>query len=246
MGERLPIIGVTARRYAPGNPFRNEAATAIQSAYLDAITRAGGLAVAVPPDPIDADQAAARVASLDALLLTGGVDVDPARYGHEPAPETYGVVDDLDQFEIAMLHAAIERATPVLAVCRGLQVVNVAFGGTLDQHITGRDGLGAHGIPAGGGGSTNEFVIEPESLLARVVGATTMSGQCHHHQAVADIGEGLVVSARTADGVIEGLELADDSPGPWLVAVQWHPEETAAVNAANQCLFDHLVQAALR
>ena len=82
--------------------------------------------------------------------------------------------------------------------------------------------------------------------MASVVGTTSMEGQCHHHQAVADVGPGLVVSARTADGIIEGLELADDAAGPWMVAVQWHPEETAATSPHNQALFDHLVQAARR
>ncbi|HKY16732.1 MAG TPA: gamma-glutamyl-gamma-aminobutyrate hydrolase family protein [Microthrixaceae bacterium] len=242
--SHVPLIGVTGRRFDPGSPFRLEAATAIQSAYLDAVTRAGGLAAVIPPQALAPSEADDWIERLDGIVLTGGVDVDPSRYGQEAVPQTYGVSEMQDAFEFGLLDAARRAAAPVLAICRGLQVVNVAFGGSLDQHITGRDGLGAHGIPNGGGGSVNEFVIEAETLLAQVVGSDRAVGHCHHHQIVDRVADGLVVSACTADGVVEGLELAEQG-GQWLVAVQWHPEETAEDGGANQRLFDHLVAAAL-
>jgi putative glutamine amidotransferase len=244
--ERRPLIGVSGRRFPEGKTFKREAAVAIQAAYTDSVHRAGGVAVVLPPQAIDPVEAAARMATLDGLVLTGGPDVDPARYGADPHPTTYGVDDAQDRFDMAMLRAAIDLARPVLAICRGLQVVNVAFGGSLHQHIPEIDGIGAHGIPDGGGGSDNRYEIAPGSLLAGVVGSASMAGRCHHHQAVDRVGSGLVVSARTADGIVEGLELGDDEGGPWLVAVQWHPEETAEVDPDDQRLFDHLVLAAQR
>ncbi|MEZ5322604.1 MAG: gamma-glutamyl-gamma-aminobutyrate hydrolase family protein [Microthrixaceae bacterium] len=131
---------------------------------------------------------------------------------------------------------------PVLCICRGLQLLNVAFGGTMRQHITGSPGVGEHGVPLGGGGATNRYELSPGSLAEAVMGTASPAGRCHHHQAVGEVGEGLVVTGRTADGVVEVMELAD--AGSWLLAVQWHPEETAATDPANQALFDHLVAAA--
>jgi putative glutamine amidotransferase len=244
--ERRPLIGVSGRRFPEGKTFRLEPAVAIQAAYTDSVHRAGGVAVVLPPESIDQLEATARMATLDGLVLTGGPDLDPALYGAERHPTTYGVDDAQDSFDMAMLRAAIDLARPVLAICRGVQVVNVAFGGSLHQHIPDLEGVGAHGIPDGGGGSDNRHEIEGPSLLARVVGSQSMAGRCHHHQAVDRVGAGLVVSARTSDGIIEGLELGDDEGGPWLVAVQWHPEDTADVDPDDQRLFDHLVLAAQR
>jgi putative glutamine amidotransferase len=246
VSEPRPLIGVSGRRFPEGKTFKREAAVAIQAAYTDSVQRAGGNAVVLPPEPIDAVEASARMAALDGLVLTGGPDVDPAYYDAERDPTTYGVDDAQDSFDMAMLRAAIGLARPVLAICRGLQVVNVAYGGSLHQHIPELEGVGLHGVPDGGGGTDNRFDIVEGSLLARVVGATSMGGRCHHHQAVDRVGAGLVVSARTPDGVVEGLELADDEGGPWLVAVQWHPEETANVDPDDLRLFEHLVLAAQR
>jgi gamma-glutamyl-gamma-aminobutyrate hydrolase PuuD len=125
----------------------------------------------------------------------------------------------------------------VLAICRGLQVLNVARGGTLDQHITGRPGLEAHGQP-GVAGSAHQVAVETGSRLGQAMGVACAEAVCHHHQAVGRVGVGLRVTARGADGVIEGLELDESS---WVVAVQWHPEDNAAENQAQQRLFDAFV-----
>jgi putative glutamine amidotransferase len=128
----------------------------------------------------------------------------------------------------------------VLAICRGIQVLNVALGGSLDQHITGREGVGGHGDP-GLRSETHEVHIEPGSRTAKALGAETVSVSSSHHQAVAEVGEGLVVSGRAPDGIIEAMEHPD---GSWVVAVQWHPERTAERDPAQQRLFDAFVDEA--
>jgi putative glutamine amidotransferase len=236
-----PLIGVSAQRFAPGRPFRIEAAIAIQSDYLDAVGTVGGAAVALLPEELDDAAADALVGRLDGLVLTGGPDVDPARYGQEPAPQTYGLSALQDGFEHALFEASRRGGVPVLAICRGLQVVNVACGGTLDQHIPDRPGVLAHGVPDGGGGSDNRYEIEPGTLLEQVLGASA-DGRCHHHQAVDEVAPGLVVSARTSDGIVEAVEYEDPAAAPhWMLAVQWHPEETFRDDAR---LFAALVEAA--
>lgn len=236
-----PLVVVTGRRLALGRVERwLEPAVASPSYYVEAISRAGGVGPVLGPEPIDDASAAALIARFDGLLLTGGVDVDPSRYGQERAPQTYGCDDLLDAFELNLLHAAIARDRPVLAICRGVQVLNVAFGGTLDQHITDRPGLGSHGLPNGGGGIDVTMAVEPGSRLAEALGTTATTGRCHHHQAVDRPGEGLVISARASDGIIEALE----RPGePWVVGVQWHPEDSADRDDQQQALFDRFIAA---
>jgi putative glutamine amidotransferase len=234
-----PLIAVTGRSLPAARIERwSEDAVASPAGYTDAVERAGGLGVVLPPVVVDRREAGERLAQFDGLVLSGGVDVDPDLYGQAAAPETYGVDSGLDAFEIALTLAAIELDLPVLAICRGLQVVNVALGGSLDQHITGRPGLLAHGVPNGGGGVLHEVRIEPGSALAKAVGSERPSCRSHHHQVVDRIGQGLVPVAWTDDGIIEGLERPDST---WFVAVQWHPEETAADDGVQQALFDAFV-----
>ncbi len=234
-----PLIAVTGRNLPATRIERwSEDAVASPAGYTDAVERAGGLGVVLPPVVTDRREAGARLAPFDGLVLSGGVDVDPGWYGQPAAPETYGVHPQLDAFEIALTHAAIELDIPVLAICRGLQVVNVARGGTLDQHITGRPGLIAHGVPNGGGGVMHDVRIEPGSALAKALGSERPWCRSHHHQAVDRIGEGLVPVAWADDGIVEGLERPG---GAWFVAVQWHPEETAGDDLVQQALFDAFV-----
>jgi putative glutamine amidotransferase len=203
-------------------------------AYTDAVQRAGGLPVVVNDAP-DVDALLDRV---DALVLTGGPDVDPAAFGEAPHEKTYGVDATADSFELALARAALARGLPTLAICRGVQVVNVALGGTLYQHIVDEPGVEPHGRPGEPDGQLEHFVdIEANSLLADATGATRVIASCHHHQAVAKLGDGLRMTARAADGIVEGVE-HDDA---WLLAVQWHPEDTAAKDAEQQRLFDALV-----
>lgn len=242
-----PLIAITCQRHPAGKLYKLEPAIAVISDYVDAVWRAGGMPMPVFPVPgTNADgsgdaatNAATVLDQVDGVVAIGGLDVDPGRYGQDPHETTVPAPTDQEDFEVAMIEGALDRGTPLLAICRGTQLLNVALDGTLHQHITGRDGLGAHGIPSGGGGTTNDYLLADGSLVAEVMGGATASGRCHHHQAVDQVAPGLVVTGRTADGTVEVLELADAAS--WMLAVQWHPEETAATDAQNQALFDALV-----
>ncbi len=204
--------------------------------YDEAIARAGGEAIEFAPT----SEAGAVLDSVDRLLLGGGPDLDPARYDEAAVAETYGVDPQADALDIALLRGALERSMPVLAICRGFQTVNIAFGGSLFQHIVRDPGVEPHGRPGEPNGELEHKVtLEAGSRLADVMGATTVTASCHHHQAVARVGAGLRVTARAHDEIVEGLQL----DGAWLLAVQWHPEDLAPTDPANQALFDALVEA---
>jgi putative glutamine amidotransferase len=233
-----PLIAVTGRPVAAGRITNwRQGALAVPMPYLDAVARGGGVPAVLRPEPLDVDGASGVLRSFGGLVLTGGGDVDPVRYGEEAAPEVYGVDGVTDTFELALLDAAIARGLPVLAICRGVQVLNVARGGTLDQHITGRTGLEAHGVP-GVSGSTHTVSVQPGTRLWEAMETSTAVAACHHHQAIGRVGDGLRVVARCADGIIEALELDDAG---FVVGVQWHPEDTAADDPAQQRLFDTFV-----
>ena len=231
-----PIIGLTTYRERIVSDVWDLEAPYLPAGYLDAVTRAGGVGLLLPPQPVTEEVARAVVDRLDALVLTGGLDLDPALYGQEPHPETDAPRPDRDAWEEALLAAALERDVPVLGVCRGAQLLNVSLGGTLHQHLP--DVVGDRRYQAEGGVfSRIDVAIAPESRLRTLLGEDAVVAQVHHHQAVDRVAEGLVVSARTADGTIEALEL----PGrPFVLGVQWHPEE----DAADDRLFSGLVAAA--
>jgi putative glutamine amidotransferase len=212
--------------------------------YVEALQRAGAQEAILSPVPIDDADAAAVLTRFDGLLLLGGGDLHPVEYGQDRRSEVYSVIPHRDRFEIALARAAIEHGVPTLAICRGHQVLNVAQGGTLDQHITGRDGLLDHGKPGvEGGASVHELELEPGSLLADAMGVTHASCSSHHHQAVDRVGDGLRVTAHAPDGIIEGIELTGDA---WIVGAQWHPEDTAADEPTQQRLFDTFVEQVAR
>lgn len=207
--------------------------------YLEAIERAGGRPVVLHPIGLEPGAGSHWLDSFGALVLTGGGDIDPSFYGQAPGPNIYGVDAIRDAFEIELARAAFEKGIPLLAICRGLQVVNVALGGTLDQHIIGRPGLEPHGVPGGGSPVLHLVNVDPASTLSRAMGVGRAVSSCHHHQAIADVGQELRPVAWTDDGIIEAVE----SPNRPLIAVQWHPEDTAAGDPAQQGLFDALVKA---
>lgn len=193
----------------------------LPAAYFDGVTRAGGIAVLLPPQPVDADIADRVLDGLDALVITGGKDIDPCAYGQVPHPATDEPGRDRDAWEFALLDAALRRGLPVLGICRGAQVLNVAFGGTLHQHLP--DVIGHSGHRAGNAVFTTLPVrTVPGTRLSALMGESCQA-RCYHHQAIAQVGDGLVVSAWDADGVVEALELPG---GNFVLAVQWHPEES--------------------
>ncbi|BBX44063.1 gamma-glutamyl-gamma-aminobutyrate hydrolase family protein [Mycobacterium cookii] len=196
-------------------------ASFLPAVYFQGVTAAGGVATLLPPQPVDAAIAERVVDGLDGLLITGGNDVDPAVYGQAAHPDTDKPGRQRDAWEFALLDAALERGLPVLGICRGAQVLNVARGGTLHQHLP--DVIGHSGHRAGNAVfSTLPVRTVPGTRLAGLVG-DSVNARCYHHQAIAELGEGLVVSAWDADGVIEALELPGQN---FVLAVQWHPEES--------------------
>jgi putative glutamine amidotransferase len=236
-----PFVAVTGRRLGrKQSTWPYSRGLALPHQYFDAVRRAGGVPLMVDPAPSETRYDLERLlARVDALVLSGGPDVDPAGYGEEPHTETYGVDRDADDFESALVQLAMERRTRTLAICRGAQVVNVAFGGTLYQHIPDDPGVAAHGRPGEANGQLEHDVkLDAGSRLRDVMGVDVARASCHHHQAIAETGAGLQVVARAADGIVEALE----APGLPLLAVQWHPEDTAADDPAQQRLFDWLVQ----
>jgi len=220
-------------------------AFAVPSLYTDAIRRAGGVEAIVVSEGLDG-LAEEIVDRADGLLLLGGGDVDPAAYGQERRAKIVGASVERDTSELVLIRAALARGMPVLAVCRGHQVLNVALGSALDQHISDTPGIEGHGVPfVEDGAQINDVTIDPDTRVAHAMGVVQAKCSCHHHQAVVEPGDGLVVTARSADGIIEATELADPG-GPWVVGVQWHPEDTAATDPAQQALFDTFVAEASR
>lgn len=238
-GSDRPLVAVTSRRI-PAERIGHwlEPAQALPTYYLDAIHDAGGIGASVvyqDPDTVDVD---AFIERFDGLVVTGGLDVDPSLYGQEPHPRISAHDAVSDRWEIALIEATRRARKPLLAICRGAQLLNVACGGTLHQHIPDLADVGPHGIPDGGGGTPNAMRVEPGSLLADAIGTDDVTGRCHHHQAADVVGEDLIAVARSGDGIIEGLEIPDDA---WTVAVQWHPEDSARYDPVQQRLFETFV-----
>jgi putative glutamine amidotransferase len=235
LAKPRPIIGLTTYLEQAQTGVWDVPASFLPKVYLDAVTRAGGTAVLLPPQPVSDEIAARVIDGLDGLIITGGKDVDPARYGQEPHPTTDEPRRDRDAWEEALLDAAIAKGLPFLGICRGAQLLNVALGGTLVQHLP--DVVGSNRYNLGGGTfAVNEVVVEPQTLVGGMLGES-VAVKSYHHQAINELAQGLVVTARSDDGVIQAVELADV---PFGVAVQWHPEEDAAEDAR---LFEGLVEA---
>ncbi|MBQ0900764.1 gamma-glutamyl-gamma-aminobutyrate hydrolase family protein [Micromonospora sp. U21] len=226
-----PLIGISAYvEPADWAVWRGVRAVLVPEAYVRAVTVAGGRAVVLPPDDEDGDV----LAVLDGLLLAGGADVGPGRYGQPPDPRTEDR-PDRDDGELTLLAAALTAELPVLGVCRGMQLLAVAYGGTLHQHLPDVIGHEAH-RPAPGVYGAHPVRFAPGSLAA-TVSAGVDRVNSYHHQAVADPGR-LAVSGWAEDGVIEAVE---DPGRPFVLGVQWHPENepdprpiTALVRAARQ------------
>lgn len=237
-----PLVAVTGRPLAEARiSGTNEDYVGLPADYHSQLAAAGALGVMLSPQAVPDDEADAVLARFDGLMLTGGEDVDPGLYGQDAVPETYGHDGAIDRFEEALYRAARRRGVPVLAICRGLQLLNVVHGGTLDQHIVGEPGRMLHGIPMGGGGSEIGAAVEPGSRLAEALGTIEAIGICHHHQAVDRVGDDLKVVARAADGTVEGLEPVDHDD--WVVAVQWHPEDSSATDPVQHALFTAFTEA---
>lgn len=227
-----PVIGLTTYREQAAYGVWNQRADLLASEYAEAVTSSGGIPVLLPPigEPGAADVVVGRI---DGLVISGGADIDPARYDAEPHERTAAWRPDRDAWEAALLTAAEARGLPVLGVCRGMQLMAVHAGGSLDQHTPDLVGHDEHS-PGGDAYGTVRVATEPGSRVATLVGET-LEVSCHHHQSVRSH-PGFVPVARATDGTLEAME----APGErFCVAVQWHPETAADVG-----LLSGLVRAA--
>jgi putative glutamine amidotransferase len=241
--ERRPLVGVTtsevrrAERTRPlpeGEPPQHEMALGMP--YVRALARAGAVPVVLPP--LADDAVPALLAPLDGICLSGGPDLDPAAYGARPVPELGPTEPTLDRFELAVARVADQLGLPILGICRGAQALNVVRGGTLFQHLPAvTDHTVDHRQTEPGWAETHEVRVDPESLLARVLGMQVHGANSFHHQAVERLGSGLRAVAWAPDGTIEGIEGSD--PDRLVLGVQWHAETLE--NPPHPRLFEALV-----
>jgi putative glutamine amidotransferase len=196
--------------------------TMLPRSYATAVQAAGGLALLLPPDEAVTEAPDPLLDRVEALILAGGSDLDPATYGAAPHPETSGVWPERDRFELALARRALEREMPLLGVCRGMQALNVARGGTLVQHLPDLLGSNEHRHTPGAF-KDHEVRLEPGSLAATAAAAGQITVKSHHHQGIDELGEGFVASGwSVGDDLVEAIEL----PGhPFALGVLWHPEE---------------------
>jgi putative glutamine amidotransferase len=204
--------------------------------YVERVEEAGGMPILFPV--VDPARAPEYLDLVHGLLLIGGDDVDPALYGEAPHPRLGPVDRRRDDMELACARAAVERGMPVLGICRGLQLLNVAFGGSLHQHVP--DAVGSAVAHGGSYGLAHDVSVSGGSRLSAIAGAATIDVNSHHHQALDRCAGRLVVTARARDGVVEA---AEDPKVPFLVGVQWHPERMPK-SPATARLFAAFVQAA--
>jgi putative glutamine amidotransferase len=226
-----PVIGIcTALERAKWSVWDQRAAL-LPFNYVHAVQRAGGLVAMLPPDPQLTEDPEQALDLIDGLILAGGADIDPASYGEAPHPETVSTVPERDAFEIALTRAAIERDMPLLGICRGMQLINVACGGTLLQHLPDRYGHHEHRRVVGSfDGAEHDVLLTEGSLAARAAGELTHATKSHHHQGVDRLGEGLRTSGvSTLDELTEAIEWGGGSSDRrFVLGVQWHPEADLA------------------
>jgi putative glutamine amidotransferase len=222
-----PVIGICSALERAQWSVWDQRAALLPLAYVEAVQRAGGLVAMLPPDPLLADDPQQALELIDGLILAGGADIDPASYAQQAHPETVGTVPERDAFELALARGAIERDMPVLGICRGMQLINVACGGTLVQHLPERFGHEEHRrVPGSFDGAEHDVILTEGSLAARAAGEVVHMSKSHHHQGVDRLGEGLLVSGTSMlDELPEAIELRDAS---FVLGVQWHPEADLA------------------
>ena len=238
MPGRLPLIGVSTSITVDKHPER----AYVNSTYLHAIQQAGGVPVPLPPQ-LSAASLQRLARGLDGLLLTGGGDLDPALFGEAPHATLYDVAPSRDTVESTAVRIALDRRLPILAICRGLQVLNVALGGSLYQDVGTDPGTEImHSQEAPRDQPTHEVVVEPGSRLAETLGTDEIEVNSMHHQAVKALGPGLRAVAWAPDQIVEGLELSDRSR--FVLGVQWHPEELISHSEPARRLFTALVNTA--
>ncbi len=231
-----PLIGLTSYRQRGQTGVWDTEMAMIPAFYIEGITRAGGVAVMIPPQEISAAEAKDVLSGLDGLMICGGRDVESTRYGQAPHEKAEKPDSLRDELEDHLLNAAIEMNLPFLGICRGAQMLNVNRGGTLIQHLP--DVVGDNRYQLGNGVfSPAKVRVAPQSILNQLIGDGVDNAALYHHQAIDALGSGLKVTAQTDDGIIEAIELENH---PFGVAVQWHPEQTLE----DMRIFNGLISAA--
>jgi gamma-glutamyl-gamma-aminobutyrate hydrolase PuuD/GrpB-like predicted nucleotidyltransferase (UPF0157 family) len=244
MSPYRPLIAIVAYHLDPERVRRwSEGGYGVPLPYVQALRRADARCAIVPPgetgDPRE------LLEPFDGLLLVGGGDIEPRRYdGATDDAHTYGVEPDRDELELALLRAADDLGMPSLCICRGAQLMNVAYGGTLHQHLPDIQGLLEHGVPMDGTHGLHDVVVESRTRLSATTKEPRLACSSHHHQGIDRIGDGLRVAGRSADGLVEAIERIVDDPDDegqtWMLGVQWHPEDAAEEDPSQQALFDAL------
>lgn len=231
---KRPLIGITTYpREGEDRPRFH-----LPTAYVDAVRLGGGVPVLLPPgDPADE----ALLAGLQGLVLAGGGDIEPARVGLEAHAATYSVCVERDEFELGLVGRALERALPTLAICRGLQVLNVALGGDLLDHLPDDASASTLHRESQERATRHPVRLAADSRLAALYGERELDVASWHHQAVGGLGEGLRAVAHAPDGTVEALEIEG---APWLLAVQWHPELDLGADSPQRTLFSGFVELA--
>lgn len=223
MSDRRPVIGICTSLERAQWGVWDQRAALLAFTYITAIQQAGALALMIPPDPQLVEDPDEALDCIDGLILAGGADLDPSSYGAESHPATRRTVPERDRPEIALVRRGVERDMPVLGICRGMQLINVAMGGTLHQHLPDVIGHEEHRRhPGSFEGSDHEVRLQPGSLAARAAGEERHNTKSHHHQGVDLLGEGLIVTGISA---LDELPEAIEAPGcRFVLGVQWHPE----------------------
>lgn len=230
----VPVIGITTYGLDDDSNYT------LPAQYISATRRAGGIPVLIPAGETQFELLYDR---LDAVILAGGGDIDPTAYGGSQHPQIYMVDAERDRMEIGLATQLIERRIPTLAICRGAQIVNIALGGSLYEHLPDEFGDEVHHRLPPREPTSHGVNVQPDSQLATILGCDLLESASWHHQSIKAVGTQLRVVARASDGVVEAVEM----PGhPWMIAVQWHPELTAERDHTQQRLFDALVEAARR
>jgi putative glutamine amidotransferase len=246
---RPPLVGITTselRRQDQNPPIKESEPPGTELAlglnYPAAVARAGGLPMVIPPLP--ALGVGAVIEHIDALLLSGGPDLHPRLYGQEPGPDLGPTEPELDAYELLLCRAALASRTPILGVCRGMQLINVACGGTLHQHVPASFGDAIeHRSPLKGVRASHTVTIVEGTCLAELAGGDELWVNSFHHQAIDELGQNLTIGARAPDGLIEGIEGTGDA---FVVGVQWHLESLTATEPRQGALLSALVNAARR
>jgi putative glutamine amidotransferase len=223
MPDARPAIAILTHITDATYGVWNQPSVVLPAGYVTEVQRAGGIALVLTPDGYLVDHPDELLDRVDGIILSGGGDIDPAAYGAERHPETSLVIPERDAFELALTRRAVERDLPVLGVCRGMQVLNVAFGGTLLQHLPEHFGHGEHRrVPGSFDGADHDVRLTDGSLAARAAGELQHGTKSHHHQGIDELGDGLVATGiSTLDELVEAIELPDRR---FALGVQWHPE----------------------